>query len=45
MFDVSNYINHQITVFIDEDGSITITDFPEELTELMNRLISCNENF
>ena len=45
MFDVSNYINHQITVFIDEDGSITITDFPEELTELMNRLIPCNENF
>jgi len=35
---IKNDINHNITFFIDNDGSVTLSDFPLEFSELVIKL-------
>ena len=38
-------IRHNITIYIDNDGSVTISDFPSDLSDLVLKLLKNNEDF
>lgn len=37
--DFSDKIGHNITFYLDKDGSVTISDFPAEFKELVIKLL------